>query len=160
MLALQRTDWVGAIANALVPLVLVVIANLLIFRLGAGATDPAYLSLSFSPPGWLVALVWIVIFVLWGLARWTVLEGGEGGREASWLVVVLFASALLYPITTNNFDLRLSAIENASTLAFILFVTWRLSRFSGRATLFMVPSILWVLFANVLGLTALANQPQ
>lgn len=158
MLILQRTDWVGAVANALVPLGVVVVANVLIFRLGAGATDPAYLSLAISPPGWLVALAWTIIFVLWGLARWTVLERGEGGREASWLVVVLFASALLYPLTTNNFDLRLSAIENASTLAFVLFVTWRLGRFSSRAALFMTPSILWVLFANFLGWAALANQ--
>jgi tryptophan-rich sensory protein len=158
MLGLDRRDLTGALANALLPLGVVLAANALIFTFGWGAADPPYLSLSFAPPGWLVAAAWSVIFVLWGLARWSVRGAGEGGREASWLVVVLIGSALLYPIRTANFDLRLSAVQNAATLAFVVFVTWRLGTHSRRAAWFMAPSIAWVAFANVLGLAALTNR--
>jgi tryptophan-rich sensory protein len=153
----DRADGWGAAANLGAALALVAAANAAIFATGAGAADPAYLALSFAPPGWLVATVWMVIFAFWALARWRAVQHGEAGRDAGWWVVALIVSALLYPLSSCNFELRAGAVQNAATLAFVLFVAWRLARVSRGAAWLMLPSVLWVMFANLLGWAALAQ---
>ncbi len=147
----------GAFANVGLTLILVAIANTAIFSLGLGADDPAYLALWYSPPGWFVAIVWFTIYILWGLARWRVVQEGEKGAEVSWWVLYIIIDGLFFPIRTRNFDIYGSLFENAISLLLIIFVTWRVYRVSKRGAYLLMPSIAWTSFANFLGWAAVAN---
>lgn len=158
---LNRPDRWGAAANIALPLGLVVIANVLIFSLGLGLTEPAYLSLPLAPPGWLVALVWYTIFVLWGYARWLVVTRDPAlGNEVGWWLVVLMVMGLLFPISSRNFDPTGAVIDSAMTLGLYVFVAWRLSTVSRPAAALMLPAIAWVSFVTYLSLSIDPNWPR
>jgi tryptophan-rich sensory protein len=158
-MSFNRTDKIGAWTNVGLAIVLVAIANIVIFSLNLGASDPAYLSLSFAPPGWLVAMVWFCIYIMWGLTRWFVIkDGGDKGLEISWWLIFLIIDGLFFPIRTRNFDINGSIFESLISTVFIVFVAWRVSKVSKTGMYLMIPSICWTIFANILVWASLANR--
>lgn len=157
--AWNRPGPLGGLLSAALPLVAVVAENALIFRAGWAEQDPAFDAVAFAPPGWLVGAVWCVLYPLWGLARWRSHLAGEGGRRAAWWVVGLMAWGLAYPIVTGGFQVVPSAIGNALSLLLALVTAWRVARWSTPAAALIAPSILWITFANFLGMVALTKVP-
>lgn len=157
--AWNRPGPLGAALSALVPLFAVVAENGLIFASGWAAQDPAFQAVPFAPPGWFVGAVWCVIYPMWGLARWRSHLAGEAGRRAAWWVVALMAWGLAYPIVTGGFQVVPSAIGNALSLLLALVTAWRVGRASPLAAALIAPSILWIIFANALGMVALTRLP-
>lgn len=147
MRALER----NAAVQILSPVALVLLANVAIFAAGAGTDDPRYLALPYAPPGWFVAVVWIVLYLLWASARWMVMSEGEAGRRAGFWILGLMGWGFLFPVLTKGFELGMTLIFNAISLAFIVFVSIKILAISRRAALLMLPSILWASFANFLG---------
>ena len=145
-----------AFLSALIPLLAVVFGNGMIFATGFDGGDDAFESLALAPPSWFVALMWIVIFPMWGLARWHASRNGRRGRRESWWVVALILWALAYPLLTN-FQIVLSAWANLFSLVLALVAFWRMTTVSRRAAWLVAPSILWIAFATVLGVMALAK---
>ncbi len=146
-------DWTGALWSALTPLVATLIGNGLIFTFGTMA-DPNYAAVPFAPPGWVVGMVWTVIYPAWGLARWRArISGPDGGREA-WWVVALIVWGLLYPVGGLFWTTQVSALANLASLILAAVVTWRVSRVSRAATLWMAPSLAWLTFAAWFGFAA------
>lgn len=155
----NRPGPLGGLLSALVPLLAVVAENALLFSSGSAAPDPAFEAVRFAPPGWLVGAVWCVIYPLWGLARWRSHLAGEGGRKAAWWVVTLMVWGLAYPIVTGGFQVVPSAIGNALSLLLALVAAWRVGSYSKLAAALIVPSILWITYANFLGMVALTKLP-
>ncbi len=145
-----------AFLSALIPLLAVVFGNGLIFATGFQGGDQAFESLALAPPPLFVAAMWIVIFPMWGLARWRVARQGRQGRRESWWVVALILWSLAYPLLTR-FDTRPSAWANLASLVLAVAACWRGATVSKKAAWLIAPSIVWIGFATVLGFMALAR---
>jgi tryptophan-rich sensory protein len=150
---INRSDRIGLVSNLAVALFAIFVANVLIFATGALEAMPT-LPLPLALPAGLVAIVWILIFLLWATARWTLLGAGDRGSDASWWIVALMVPALLFPITMRGDDPLASVTEGLLSLGMVLLVTWRISVVSSRSAVLMFPSVVWLLFVNVLGVLA------
>jgi translocator protein len=156
--AFNRGTRSALLLNMIVPLFAVLLVNALIFAGGLQNADPAFTTLAFAPPGWVIGAVWAVIFPMWGAARWHAWQAGRRSQRESWWIVWLMAWGLLYPLTTAAFDLGLSAVMNVLSLALAVVTAARVRPLSPTAFRLIVPSIAWVAFACVLGFAALANR--
>lgn len=136
------------------PLLLVLVGNGLLFATGVRGGSDGFESFRLAPPGWFVGLMWVLIFPMWGLARWRVWQAGAVGRRAARWVVALMAWSLAYPALTLGFDAGLSAAANLASLALVLLTTRRVQRASAAAAVWLYPSIVWIGFATLLGLVA------
>jgi tryptophan-rich sensory protein len=146
----------NAFLSALIPLLAVVFGNGLIFATGFEGGDSEFESLALAPPPWFVAAMWVVIFPMWGLARWHAARQGRRGRRESWWVVALILWALAYPLLTG-FATTPSAWANLASLVLVVVTCWRAGTVSKKAAWLIAPSILWIGFATVLGFMALAK---
>ena len=151
----NSADWTGALWSAACPLAATLIGNGLIFTFGV-MNDPSYAALPFAPPGWVVGLVWSLLYPLWGLARWRAWTAGPEGPAAAWWVVALIIWGLLYPVGALFWTTPASAVANVASLALAAVVAWRVVRVSRGAALLMAPSLVWLCFASYLGWAALA----
>src|SRR5579883_2021730 len=105
---------------------------------GAGRGVP------WEPPGYVIGVVWIVLFACMGIARALATEEGR-------LVLYLILFCAAYPLYTLG--LRSQSIGlagNLATISFALVVAWRLWRRSRPAALLLLPVAVWVSFASLL----------
>lgn len=144
--------------NTVLPVILACLINGLVFAFGLGNEDKAFTELELAPPSWVVGVVWVALFASYGYARWVALNAGaEGAEAAKWIVRQIIVCAL-YPLYSWGFDTEVSAYANAFSLLFAIFVIFRVSQASFHSVWILFPSILWMLFANYLGFSALANK--
>lgn len=136
------------------PLLLVLLGNGLLFATGVRGSADGIGSLRWAPPGWFVGLMWVVIFPMWGLARWRVWQAGAVGRRAARWVVALMVWSLAYPAFTLGFDAGLSAAANVASLLLVWITLRRVQRASAAAAVWLYPSLAWIGFATLLGLAA------
>lgn len=153
----NRPDKVGVALSAVVPMLAALVANGLIYATGWTREDQAYDAVSFSPPGWVVGTIWMIIFPMWGYARWKAYQAGTTGRQESWWAVALIFWALAYPLAVVFLDTLGSALANVASLLFAALVCWRLSIASRPAAGWVVPSLVWLSFASVLGFAAVST---
>lgn len=109
---------------------------------------------AFAPPGWLFAPVWIVLYILMGLAAYRVYMVGTYRREvrsalrffALQLVFNFFWSLIFF-----RFDMKGLAFIELLVLIILVFIAtskfYKLDRTAGHL---MIPYLLWILFAAVL----------
>jgi len=153
----NRNDQLGFGLSVFIPLAAVVAGNALIFTFGWTIGAPEYERLSFSPPGWLVGAIWVVIYPMWGAARWYARQTGLSGRRRSRWVVALIVWGLLYPIIAGLTGVAGSAIANVVSFALVLVAASQVRGVSKRAFWLMAPSALWIAFATLLGFAALTQ---
>ena len=111
-----------------------------------------------GPPrltGWFVGLMWTLIYPLWGLARWRVRLYSTASR----MLIGLMVWGFLYTIITGPAGPMTGAICNGISLLFVILASLLAARRDRIALFLMVPSIIWVVFANYLGLAALHAAP-
>lgn len=111
---------------------------------------------SFSPPNWLFAPVWLLLYTLMGIAVYLIWSKGIGKKEVK-TALIFFAIQLvlnsLWSITF--FGLRLpqyAFLEIIALWVFILLATLSFYKISRIAGLLLIPYILWVSFAAILNL--------
>lgn len=151
----DRPTLVGALVSAAAPLAAVIIGNALVALTGA-EENPDYAAVSWNPPGWLIGAIWLVIYPLWGLARWkTATSGGLASR--SWWLVALMAWGLAYPVVVAFTDTTGSVIANGASFVLTLAAFIRVWPASKTAAALIAPSLLWLVIANTLGWAALQN---
>lgn len=153
----NRADRLGVLLSASVPLLAAIVANLLIWLTGWSQEDHAYDAVSFSPPGWVVGTIWLIIFPMWGYARWKAWQAGPVGRRESWWALALIFWALAYPVAVVFLDTLASAWANVASLGFAVIVCWRLAKGSKAAAGWIVPSLAWLTFASFLGFAAVST---
>jgi tryptophan-rich sensory protein len=130
--------------NILIPVVLALATNGLIFALGW--TQPDHdLQPRWAPPGYVVGMVWTILFALMGAAR------AITSPERRPLVTALIALCLAYPFYTLGFQDRQANLTGIIvTEAYTLYVTARLIRPKCKAALLLLPLIAWLCFAMAL----------
>ena len=108
----------------------------------------------FYPPGWVFGVVWTALFSLMGVALWLVWRRGTESREVQ-VAFGAFAGQMVLNLawTPAFFSLQRPLVALGIIVALwvaILVTIAAFRRVSRRATLLLVPYLLWVSFAAVL----------
>jgi tryptophan-rich sensory protein len=130
--------------NILIPVLLALATNGLIFALGW--TQPDHdIQPGWAPPGYVVGIVWTILFALMGAAR------AITSPERRTLVTALILLCLAYPFCTLGFqDRQMNLIGIIVTEIFAIYVAAKLIRPQCKAALLLLPLILWLCFAMAL----------
>ena len=109
-----------------------------------------------SPPGWIFPIVWTLLYVLMGIASYTVLSSGAHPfekKDALGLYLVQLGANFLWSIiffTLGAYELAF--IWLVILLVLVVVLTRRFWRIDRRAGILMLPYVLWVSFAGYLNL--------
>lgn len=144
---LNRTDWLGLLAGAALPLLAAMSLYALMLATGVGLKSPAFYHLPFEPTGRLSAAIWIVLFSFYGVTRWAALRHGERAKTAVHLVEALMLWAVIYTFIAGSFSEFWFDVLNVGSLCFGLFVAWRLARLSRFVAVWLAPTFFWKVFA-------------
>jgi translocator protein len=120
---------------------------------------PTLIKPSFTPPGWVIGLVWTILFTLMGISLFLVWREGLDGPHVKRAVYIFAAQLVVNVLWSWAFFGRQSPLAGLAVIA-VLWVLilltivkfWPISR---EAALLIVPYILWVSFAAYLNFTIL-----
>jgi benzodiazapine receptor len=108
----------------------------------------------FSPPNWLFAPVWTLLYILMGIAAFLVWRKGLGNRQVrSALIVFLIQLILntLWSVVFFGLESPLFGLVIISVLWVVILVTViQFYKISRAASVLLWPYLLWVTFAAVL----------
>ena len=142
----------GLVSNLVIALLLVLAGNGLIFTLSPPATISQAPSL-LNPPGWLIGMVWVLLFEAMAFARWLVLGQDDRRVQSSTWVAVLLLFCLAYPAYTIGLrSLTLGLIGNIATIGAALWVAVRVYKVSRVAAGLISCIVAWVAFATLVTL--------
>jgi len=113
----------------------------------------------FEPPGWVIGVVWLVLFSLMASARWTLNSYTIiGVVRARAMITVLIISCLLWPFYSLAIDSLVGGlIGNIVTIIIAvaaMVFAWLRSR---DAALFILPVVLWLSFAILIVLAEMGR---
>jgi tryptophan-rich sensory protein len=141
-------NWKRGALNVAAPVALALATNGLIFTLGWNAPDHDRQPW-FAPPGYVVGMVWTVLFGCMGAARWRAVEAGD--RRDRILIDVLIVLCLAYPFYTAGLQDRMAGLAGivvTGLLALVIVLhAWRPAR---GAALLLLPLLGWLWFAGIL----------
>ena len=109
---------------------------------------------SFSPPAWVFAPAWTILYILMGIAAFLIWE--KGLNTAGVIpALVIFLTQLALNISWTTIFFGLQSIAGGLIVIIILWIAimitivlfWRLNKIAG---LLLVPYLLWVTFATAL----------
>jgi translocator protein len=112
---------------------------------------PALAKPWFTPPDWLFAPVWSVLYAMMALAAWLVWR--RAGWRSAALRLFFLQLALNLAWSVLFFGLQLigaALVEILLLLALIAATTWAFWRVDRRAGLLLVPYLLWLGYASLL----------
>jgi tryptophan-rich sensory protein len=107
----------------------------------------------FAPPGYVIPIVWFVLFTLLGIGRYQLLQTGQAPYQL-WLygLAVLCAAYAYYTLglakLTHISALWFGLTGNIAVIAFALFVAWKLFPVSRPAAWLTLPVVAWTVFAS------------
>ncbi len=146
-------NWLRLVLAVALPLCVGFVAG----RVTAPAVEswyPGLLRPTFTPPSWLFAPVWTVLYLAMGVASWLVWRqgvGAGGGQRALTVYVVQLALNGLWSVLF--FGLRspgLALVEVVILLAAVVTCTVLFFGISAAAGALMVPYAAWTAFATAL----------
>lgn len=107
---------------------------------------------AFSPPGWLFAPVWTLLYALMGYASYRVWKSRDSGRRDALIFYgIQLALNFFWSIIFFRFQFRgIALIELIILLAFIVIATIKFYKIDKIAAYLMIPYIAWVSFAGIL----------
>jgi tryptophan-rich sensory protein len=130
------------------PVFLALATNGLIFGLGWVQPDRDIQPV-WAPPGYVVGMVWVLLFGCMGLGHWFALQRQDikGARLLTGLILLCLA----YPFYTAGLQDRMAGLIGIMvTLAYSAALAWRFRRLACRAGLTLLPLIAWLCFAAAL----------
>ncbi len=141
-----RSDRLGP---PLLAVAAVLAGNLLIAALGIGGQGGDSRASEVLPPGWVVGLVWTLLFASLG-ASYVALKRADGDTMRERLGIVgLGLICMAYPVYTAGFeDARASLIGAVATLVVVVALIAWVARTSGPAALWLAPFVPWLTFAS------------
>ncbi len=109
----------------------------------------------FQPPGYVIPIIWFILFTLLGVARYSLLASQQPQFQG-WLFLLAFLCA-----TYAYYTLGLAKLTNISALWFGLFgnmlvilvsafVVWKLLPVSRTAAFLTLPIIIWTAYASLI----------
>jgi tryptophan-rich sensory protein len=102
--------------------------------------------------GWLIAMVWVVLFITMGLARWRLRKSDKPGASAAggWMLALIIFCAL-YPIYTNGFsNMAVGFCGNIATIFLSIFVIRKIPDAERRCKISPFLVIIWLFFASAI----------
>jgi tryptophan-rich sensory protein len=108
---------------------------------------------SWSPPTWLFAPVWTILYVLMGAALYLVWVSRMGKGKMlgfSLFGLQLVLNAVWTPLFFGLKSPLLGLLDIVPLWAVIMLMMWRFWRFNKSATLLLAPYIVWVTIASAL----------
>lgn len=111
---------------------------------------------AFTPPGWLFAPVWMVLYVLMATAAFTLTKNGLSAQQRPALLVFLaqlVLNALWTPIFFGQHSIGLAFLLLLVIIGMTVWTIRLFARTSKQAAWMLVPYLLWLLFAGVLNAT-------
>ena len=150
--ALNQDDRQALVLNVALAVGAALIMNAAIFLLGWDSTTDYAPRPWFEPPGWVIGVVWLVLFSLMASARWTLNSYTIiGVVRARAMVTLLIVACLLWPFYSLAIgSLAGGLIGNIVTIIIAvaaMVFAWLRSR---DAALFILPVVLWLLFATLI----------
>ena len=135
-------------ANILTPVLLALATNGLIFALGW--TQPDHdVQPGWAPPGYVIGIVWTVLFACMGAARWQAVSAQDAGGAR--LMTGLIVLCLAYPFYTAGLQDRMAGLAGISVTFIVAALgSLRLWGSSRPAALLLLPLLGWLIFAAVL----------
>ncbi len=131
-------------ANVALSVGAALVVNAVIFGLQflGAAGDPL------GPPGWLVGLVWTVLFALFGAARWKLQAPANGTAARFWLVgfAILCLSYPFYTLGLSNRSVGVAG--NVLTGLAAILLLRRIWPASPTAAFLVAPVVPWLVFAT------------
>ena len=143
------------IFSVLIFYVILVVVNIPAPFLGLEFSDGETNRLWYAPPGYVIPIVWFVLFTLLGIARYILLQSGNNNLQ--WW---LFGLALLCA-TYAYYTLGLAKLTDVSALWFGLFgnilvillaalVVFKLLAVNTTAAFLTMPIIIWTTYASLI----------
>jgi len=131
--------------------------------LASGNIEEAYSSIirpPLAPPGWIFPVVWLVLFILMGIAAAIVWEEGKAdiskqgdAKGALGIYALQLAVNFFWPVAFFRLEWRLFAFFWLLILiALVLAVKKRFTAINKTAGALLIPYILWLLFAAYLNI--------
>lgn len=109
---------------------------------------------AFSPPNWLFAPVWTLLYIMMGVAAFLVWRKGLENRQVRIALIVFLVQLVLNTLWSVVFFGLESPLYGVVVIAAlwlaILFTVLKFYRISLAASVLMWPYLLWVTFATVL----------
>jgi benzodiazapine receptor len=118
---------------------------------------PTLIKPSFTPPGWVIGFVWIILFTLMGISLFLVWQKGPEKPEVRLALIVFFAQLAVNVFwNVAFFGLRSPPAGMAVIIVLLALIAVTIYKFlpiSRTAALLLIPYILWVSFAAFLNFT-------
>lgn len=147
-----KVNYGALIISVIIPLAIGFISSFLVgdsYEIFQELNKPSY-----TPPGWVFAPVWTILYTLMGIASYRIWMYGtenRGVRGALFTYGVQLILNFLWTIIFFGLQLRgLALIEIIILLIFIIITTIRFYRIDKTAGYLLIPYILWVSFAAIL----------
>lgn len=112
---------------------------------------------SFSPPNWIFGPIWIVLYLMLGIAAYFIWSKGtkkKNVKEALIIFIIQLVLNFLWSILFFGFHSSILGLLDIVLL--LLAIVKTISKFykiSSRAAFLLIPYLLWVIFASILNLT-------
>lgn len=104
-----------------------------------------------SPPGWIFPIVWLLLYLMMGIASYIILTSGQPNQQALLWYAVQLALNFLWPILFFNLELYFFSF------VWLVFLWWTILKtielfyeISKPAAYLLIPYLLWVTFAGYL----------
>lgn len=151
--SLEGSDTRALVLNIGAALALVLIVNAGVFAFAGDAqTSTQGGPLIGAIPGWVVGVVWTVLFIALAATKWRVqrqLPAPAAQRAATWVIILLVFCAV-YPLYTGGLRWPLvGLLGNVATAAMAAFVALASVRVEPLAALGPLAVVAWVSFASV-----------
>lgn len=147
---------INFVSNILLFYLILFVVNIPAPFLGLNFDESAADTVSFAPPGFVIPIVWWILFTLLGIARFLVVRRRATPNADSKLVLglgILCAAYAYYTLglekLTGISSLWFGLFGNIAVIAVASYAVWKLRRAAAPlAALLIAPVVLWTLFAT------------
>ena len=155
---------INLVSNILLFYVILFVINIPAPFLGLNFEESAVDTVSFAPPGFVIPIVWWILFTLLGIARFLIFRRSNAANTDSMLPLglgFLCASYAYYTLglekLTGISSLWFELFGNIVVIAAASYLVWRFRRTVPVASLLIAPVALWTLFATFIVIGELKN---
>ncbi len=146
----NRRDLRGLAVNLAIAVAVAALAEAFIFFVNP-AEEMAPTTGLLQPPGWVIGVVWVLLFLFLGAARWLLLETLDQPLQGTRWVWILLLVCAAYPIYTSGLrNLAVGLGGDVATAMLALWVALHIRKSSIVAAGLVLTVTLWVTFAGFL----------
>jgi tryptophan-rich sensory protein len=134
--------------HILIPIIFAILINYLIYYFGLNYSSKKIKS-SILPPGYIIGLIWIIIFGLLGYVHYLLYKLKNGFNIYSISIIALLFFCLAYPFLTSGLQQKNATILNLITLIFAFIVALLVITQSINAFYYIMPLLIWASYVNI-----------